>query len=216
MIGLRLLLARRPGEAVPCLRPASQLLITENCLPGIYYSCQIESVNLANLVLTHRWMLITDAAERKTIEGEMATNSEKVLKLFKQYETSITEPEDRHLYTEMVAARGPYTEARKTLMTAAADRRMAIFKAELDPAYDNYRHAIQALADYNKADGDDAGSLIVQAVSFAKDGILIFLAVAIAVGVVVAFIIITGTNKILRSVVSSLETGSAEIAAATT
>src|SRR6185312_10063544 len=77
--------------------------ITVNCLPGIYYSGQIESVNLANFVLTHRWLLTTDAADRKAIEVEMKTNSEKLTGLYKSYETSITAPEDRRLFTEVLA-----------------------------------------------------------------------------------------------------------------
>ena len=190
--------------------------ITVDCLPGVYYSGQIESVNLANFALTHRWMLFSDANERKAIESEMKINSDKLTELFKQYETSVTTPEDRAAFTAMMAARGPYTAARKVMMAADPARQIALLKDQVDPAYENYRRAIRALADYNKNNGDDAGSMIVAAVSIAKDGILIGLVIAILSGVFVAAAIITGTNRILRNVAHSLDTGSAEVAAATT
>lgn len=190
--------------------------ITVNCLPGVYYSGQIESVNLANFALTHRWLLLADPAERKAIENEMKTNSDKLTELFKEYEASVTEPEDRALFTTMLAARAPYTDARKKLMASGADHQIALLKEQVDPAYDSYRRSIRALADYNKSDGDDAGAMIVAAASIAKEGILIGLAMAILTGVAVAVVIITGTNRILRNVVHSLEMGSAEVASATT
>ncbi|HEY4249348.1 MAG TPA: methyl-accepting chemotaxis protein [Lacunisphaera sp.] len=190
--------------------------ITVDCLPGVYYSGQIESVNLANFALTHRWMLFSDSAERKAVESEMKINSAKLTELFKQYEASVTTPEDRALFTAMLAARDPYTDARKMLLAADPARQIALLKEQVDPAYQNYRSAIRALADYNKNNGDDAGAMIVAAVSIAKEGILIGLAIAILSGVAVAIVIITGTNRILRQVVHSLETGSAEVASATT
>ncbi len=189
--------------------------ITVNCLPGVYYSGQIESVNLINYALTHRWLLLSDPADRKAIESEMKINSDKLTELFKQYETSITAPEDRALFTRMMAARKPYADARKMLMTADAAHQIAFLKDQVDPAYENYRHAISALADYNKNDGDDAGSMIVAAVSLAKQGILIGLALAILTGVAVAVVIITGINRILRNLAHSLGAGSTEVATAT-
>ena len=189
--------------------------ITENCLPGVYYTGQIESVNLANFALTHRFLLLSDPAERKTIEAEMKVNSEKLTELFKQYESAITDPEDRRLFDEMMAARGPYSETRKVVMAADPAQQVGMLKTRLDPVYRTYRNAIRALTDYNKRDGDDAGSKIVAAVSLAKKGIFTGLLVALVLGVAVAVVIITDTNRILRGVVHSLETGSAEVAAAT-
>ena len=34
--------------------------ITTNCLPGVYYTGQIESLNLANFAPTHRYLLWED------------------------------------------------------------------------------------------------------------------------------------------------------------
>src|SRR3954462_4974215 len=65
--------------------------ITTNCLPGVYFTGQIESLNLANFALTHRFLLITDPTERKSIEAAMKANSEKLTDLFKRYESSIDE-----------------------------------------------------------------------------------------------------------------------------
>jgi len=191
--------------------------ITVDCLPGTYGSGKIEALNLANLAQTNRWLLATDAAERKAIEAGMRDNSARITELFASYEKSITGPEDRRLYNQALAARGPYADARKAVM-AATDRGIQwnLLTTQLDPAYGNYRKAIEALADFNKNSGDEAGTLIVGAVADAEDGILIGLALAVLLGAGVAAVIITGTNRTLRQVVGTLEAGAAEMAAATT
>lgn len=191
--------------------------IALNCLPGVYFMGQIESVNMSNFALTHRWMLQPDQAGKTQIEAEMKINSDKLTELYGTYEKSINEPEDRRLFGEMMAARGPYADVRRELMkTADASRQIEMLTAQVYPAYQNYRRGIQALSEYNKQNGDDAGALIVATVHEAERGILIGLAVALVLGITVAAFIIIGTNRTLRLVVNTLDTGAAEVAAATT
>ncbi len=193
--------------------------ISVNCMPGIYYTGQIEAVNLANYALVQRWMLAPNAAERAADEAEMKVNTARLTELFKDYETTSTEPEDRRLYAAMVAGRLSYMEVRKTVMeaarTASQEVTLALLKDRLEPGYQDYRRTIRDLTDYNKRDGDDAVAKIVAAIASAKRGILGGLATALAVGVTVATVIITGTNRTLRRVVGALETSAAEVAAAT-
>jgi len=193
--------------------------ITINCMPGVYYTGQIEAVNLVNYALVQRWMLTTDAAARAADEAEMKKNTATLSELFKKYEASCTEPEDRRLYDAMVAARLSYIDVRKSVMEAARsasqDVTLTLLKSRLEPSYQGYRRNIRALTDYNKKDGDDAVVKIQAAITSAKRGILGGLATALALGISVATVIITGTNRTLRRVVGALETSAAEVASAT-
>ena len=192
--------------------------IADESLPGVYNVGQIDAINQANYTLTHRWLLITQPAERTAIEAEMKANSEKLSALYKGYEAAINSAEDREIYAAVMAARGPYTEVRKAVMADGRNGEReylaALMKQRLDPTFQAYRAAIRKLVDFNKVNGDAAGTRIVAAVSSAKTGIVTGLILALAIGVLVAVVIIFDTNRTLRHVVATLQQGSTEVAAA--
>jgi methyl-accepting chemotaxis protein len=192
--------------------------VTDEAMPGVYEVGQIEATNLANLSLTHRWLLVTDAAERTAIEARMKTNSEFLTKLYKDYEARIRLAEERELFAKVLSTRTPYIDARKRLMDAARARKDAdlvkLMNEQLDPSYQIYREAIRALVDYNKRNGDRAGETIVRAVNLATRGIVIGLGLAVVLGSFVAVMIIRGTNRTLRTVAGNLAAGSTELTAA--
>jgi methyl-accepting chemotaxis protein len=193
-------------------------MIAEESLPGVYNVGQIDAINQANYMLTHRWLLITQPAERTAIEAEMKANSDKLSALYKAYEAGIDTTENRAIYTAVMAARGPYAEVRKEVMAdgrnGERDHLAGLMKQRLEPAFQTYRAAIRRLVDYNKVNGDAAGTLIVAAVASAKTGIVVGLAVALIVSVIVAVKIILDTNRTLRHVASTLQLGSSELASA--
>jgi methyl-accepting chemotaxis protein len=194
--------------------------ITGDCLPGVYCIGQIDAINQANYTLTHRWLLLTTAAERQAIDAEMKANSAKLTKLYQDYEATITRPADRKLFDAVLVARGPYTDTRKVMLASAQAMEPAQLAIELtrklDPLFRAYRVAIMALVDYNKAEGDAAGTAIVAQVASAEDGIAVGLVLAIAVGLTVGGLIVTRTNRTLRAVAHVLDAGSSEVAAAST
>jgi methyl-accepting chemotaxis protein len=192
--------------------------IADESLPGVYNVGQIDAINQANYTLTHRWLLITQPAERAAIEKEMKANSEKLSALYKVYEAAINSAEDREIYTAVMTARGPYTDVRKAVMAdgrnGERDYLAELMKQRLDPAFQAYRAAIRKLVDYNKVNGDAAGSRIVTAVKSAKTGIVIGLIAALVIGALIAVIIIFDTNRTLRHVAATLQQGSTEVASA--
>jgi methyl-accepting chemotaxis protein len=194
--------------------------ITADCLPGVYYISQIETINQANYALTHRWLMLGDSPDRTAVEAEMKANSDKLTGLMKNYESSITTDEDRRLYAALGAARGPYMTARRSVLAAseATDRAQlaTLIKEQLDPYFFTYRAAIRALVDYNKNEGDGAGSAINAKVASAEFGIIVGLVSALLAGLAIALVIILNTNRMLRGVAHTLDAGSREVAAAAT
>lgn len=135
--------------------------ITSDCLPGVYSIGQIESLNLANFAFLHRQVLLTNAADRAALDTRMKANSDKMTTLYRDYEATITLPDDRRLFEAVLAARTNYTNVRKEFLqslnansTAAATTTLT---TKLDPAYQAYYAAIRALVDFNKQNGDNAG-----------------------------------------------------------
>jgi methyl-accepting chemotaxis protein len=87
-------------------------------------------------------------------------------------------------------------------------------RSQMDPASDRYLTAITTLLEYIVNDANGTSASIQSAVQSSQMGILIGLMFASLVGIGVAFVIIRGTGKILKRVVSALDDGSDQVASA--
>jgi methyl-accepting chemotaxis protein len=84
----------------------------------------------------------------------------------------------------------------------------------LEPLYASYYAAICAVVDFNRTEGDHAGSGIAQAVNHARRGIGAGLTGALLVGIGVSVLVIRTTNRRLRTLASTLAAGAAEVTSA--
>ena len=110
----------------------------------------------------------------------MKINSDKLTDLFKQYEASITEPEDRCLFAADDGGAHSLFRGAQGDDVGRSGAASSHAQRPYDPGVSGrIAMAIRALTDYNKRDGDSAGAMIVAAVSIAKKGILIGLVVAL-------------------------------------
>ncbi|WP_245844411.1 methyl-accepting chemotaxis protein [Nibricoccus aquaticus] len=192
--------------------------VAKQCLPGLYSTGQLETINATNWMLTQQLLLIAKPEEREAIEAQMKANSTRMNEMFKYYETSITGPEERALYDTVQATRGRNTQLRQEIIAASAGatrEQIAVrLEKELSPVYEVYVHALRALVDFNKTDGDAGGAEITEGVNEAKRGILIGLGGALLAGVIIAITSIAVINARLKNVATTLSTGAAEVAAA--
>ncbi len=192
--------------------------VAKQCLPGLYSTGQLETINLTNSMLAQKLLLIAAPDERAAIEAQMKANSTRMDEMFKYYETSITGAHERGLYARVLEVRVNYSKLRKELIasagTATREQLGVRVEKELQPAYDIYYKALRALVDFNKTDGDEAGVEITAGVGEAKRGILIGLSGAMLAGVVIAIMSIAVINSRLKKVAVTLSTGAAEVSAA--
>ncbi len=189
--------------------------IAEDCLPGVYQIGRLETLNLTNYSLTQRMVFVTNPAKRAEMEQTMKANTAEMNALYETYAKTITTAEDRELYNQILAARGPYSEERKRFITdlgsMTGDQAAARLFERLDPLYQNYYKAIAALVDLNRANGEESGTDIGVTVSSARRGIVVGLLGALFAGVTVATLVIRTTNRRLREVAETIASGSTEI-----
>jgi methyl-accepting chemotaxis protein len=198
---------------------ASSNVILNDSLPGVYTIGQIQAGAKENLVLTLRHILASDESEKQALEAQMTRLVSQMDTLVADYEKTITRDQDRQLFEAIKTPRGEFVRTRNErvlpLSRASRDEEaMAVVRAQLQPVYERYIAAVTASVDDNKKFGDINGEDVQNATASATQGIVVGLAAALFVGCGVAFLIVRGTNSVLRTSVSELSEGAQQVASA--
>jgi methyl-accepting chemotaxis protein len=193
--------------------------ITTDCLPGLFLAEEIQKGAQENLTLVSKHILAKDKPEMDGVEAEIAKVKASIDKLSDQYEATITTEKDRELFGKTKEARQHFVNLRNQLVLPASrlgkkPEAIAAFESQLEPAYDAYAAACQAVVDLNKQNGDGAGTSIMGAVSAAKSGILIGLLTALAAGAAIGIFLSRSISTALNRVITTLSSGSDQVASA--
>ncbi|MDQ3000946.1 MAG: methyl-accepting chemotaxis protein [Fibrobacterota bacterium] len=192
--------------------------ITKDCLPGVISINKVNALAKDNM----RWTLVSILAETKAevaVEMEkIKANVELVEKARKDYEATITLPEDRELYE---LTKGPLAEFRKNLkmvlaLAEAGKRKEAEeeLKSQLRPAYSKYEKTLIDLIDFNIKNSDKQSARIQEGVSSAESGIIIGLILAIGIGGAIGIFLSRSISSALTKVINSLTEGSEQVSSA--
>src|SRR5258706_7507148 len=161
-----------------------------------------------NVALLLQHIVSDDDAKIKSIEERSQATKEKLDKVYESYERQITEDENRRLFQTCVEARKGWVAAKEEVMALSrAHKDKEAIHAFEERAYGPFikvRESANALSEYNKRDGEQAGAEATRPGAGAKIGILIGVGTAIVLGVVLAFIIIRGVNKALTRMADTL------------
>jgi len=136
----------------------------------------------------------------------------------KNYEAKMATDEDRKFFDGMAALRGKFIEAAKRLAVLAEagdiEKSYSYMDEDFYPAYVGYRDYLQNQIKEVRDDSLETGKAVDMNLSVAAIIILCCLAVALVLSVVVATVIIRGTNKVLNTAITSIDEGSAQVASA--
>jgi methyl-accepting chemotaxis protein len=192
--------------------------ITQDVLPGVSTITTISSLAEKNYILTLKHVL-TDATEEKNAHfATIQTNVDAITKLLDNYQGTITQPRDRELFDVMVAARVKYVAAFKELIALSDQKKsteaMNHLRQRMEPAFVAFDRAIDAVVDFNKANGEVFGVAIETSVQSAQRGILIGLFVSALLASAVAFYITRSANHALGEAIAQIDAASAQTAAA--
>jgi len=194
-------------------------LITGDCLPGMAAMADIETLARQQQDLIPQFLLAKDADTRKKIESDMADLNVQLDKGLKDYETTITQPEDREQYSRIGSTRQDY-------QTAVNDKVLNIAKAGKVPeATSNYLNEVRSkfaayvdvvgkLSDWNANHGKDAGDRIKAAVAACVRGLSIGLLIAIFAAAALGFFLSQSITTALKAIIDGLSAGSKQISSA--
>ena len=182
--------------------------ITQDCMPGLFAITQIELVASENIrdVVVH--LATTNASEKAEVLKRIQSRKEANDRYFASYEKTVLDSADREIFGRLLVARTNMLQARAEVLklsgAAKAAEAAASLKTQLEPALVAYRGVIAEEIQFNKSAADDASAKIQQAVSSAKTGIAIGLALALLGGAAIAFGIARTTNRALNHIAAGL------------
>ena len=192
--------------------------ITKDCLPGVVIVGSMLDLAQENGLFLLRGALTENAQEKAEMAELSQTNIALINQLTNDYKGTITMVKDRELFDKMIEARSHYTSTYIKVAALSKEGKnkeaIELFRGTLQPAYTTFEEAIEALVDFKKEHGHEAGQAIGAAVSTSIRGIIIGVASSVLLGVGIAFWITRAINRILRRTSSALAAASSQVAAA--
>ncbi len=194
-------------------------VITGDCLPGVATIGLLESKSLQNFENLSEVLLTKESAGQDDVEKESGKNEDVISGLIKDYEGTITLPEDRALFDAIAPARSAYLDiASKEFYPLfhahKIDQANQILNSKLRPAFDKYIAAVTAEVKWNNDHGEIAGADIKKAVASCIFGLVIGIVISIALACFIGFFLSSSISNALRLVIDSLQGGSTQISSA--
>ncbi|HVU23582.1 MAG TPA: methyl-accepting chemotaxis protein [Opitutus sp.] len=219
LIGLILIVGATAEVSLLAIRDLTKAITGDN-IPGLIYAGASKVNSAENFINVLLASVATTPEESARYRQRIKEVSAQHVEILRQYEQSIFEAADRQLFETLNARRAEYSQARERYLALVAGGDRAGAETELTkellPAYLAYSEANSALVDYNRQSADTNGgkiesdsrrtSLVIRSVSL----------VALFVGVVCAFLVSRGLNRILREIAATLASNSEQVSAAAT
>lgn len=202
------------------LQSVSRSLVTlsENTLPSILLLRECAGRTRDNIFTIVQFSEAESADQRKDIETRIAGNRARIDELFKQYESLISDSEDRRLFEEVkrardafIVARAPYLEL---VREGKVEERRKVLAEKVIPAYETTLKAIDAHIDYNEGLGMAATNTGKAVATAGLQLIGLALGLALGVAALLAWLIVRSTNRVLRGLAISLDQGATQTAVA--
>jgi methyl-accepting chemotaxis protein len=192
--------------------------LTEEVVPGLKYSAAISAGVRRSNVLLLQSLLADDDAKMQSIDRKLkdqtATNEDSCA----DYEKNMTQDEDRRNFQSFKESLDAWKKERDTVLVLAHQHKQKeaneSYETRLDPAYEEVRKGMDALAGFNKDHADRVATESNAAAATAKHGITIGIVASLAASILLVFLIVRAINRVLGQMAASLSDGSSQVASA--
>jgi methyl-accepting chemotaxis protein len=188
--------------------------ITSNSLPGVYQMGKLQTILHQQFGLVALHALSQDQGEMARLASDVQTSRSHAAGLLSEYQKSYLTGKERPLFDAVTAARAAYAAASDDVMRVSAagkrEEAAALVNSQLKPLYRKYAEATDAEVSFNKAAADETAKTIGALIDAGRMGVIIFMAVGIAIGLGVSFMItrtITQPLTIVGSLVRAVAGG---------
>ncbi|MBN9694077.1 MAG: MCP four helix bundle domain-containing protein [Verrucomicrobia bacterium] len=192
--------------------------LADNTLPSVLLINEAAALSRENISLAQQ-LTLTDSDEQRVRDGnQIAANRDRISELFRNYESLISDQEDRRLFEDAKQSRNKVAEIRDRLVEISrqggseANRKWVL--ETVVPAYEASIRSLQAIVEYNNRLGTAAGN---EGKSSAKSSIRLIkiaLVVALVVNGLLAWQVSRSTNQVLCDLAQNLDQGALQTAAA--
>ena len=193
-------LARVAGDAT---------VIQKDAVPGMAVSGQLTAAWLDNFALTQKHVLETEDAEMRRVVAQLQVNRASLEKLSRNYEATIHTAKDRENFDAFLNLRAPYLRVQEDALRLSAENKnpeaRALLHDQLDPQFAKIRTALQAIADFNTSNGEEAARQIMGAVTTAIVSIVISLAAALLLALVLGYALLQSITRPLGRLLTAAD-----------
>jgi methyl-accepting chemotaxis protein len=191
--------------------------VADNTVPSLVLLGQVGSVSREKAITSLKMSSATEA-EKTAMRQLMEVETKKVEELFTKYDALISDPEDRRLFEEIKRAQEAVnaTVARIDALEREGklEESQKLLREVQFANFDKLSKAVDDDYNYNVKLGTAAGE---SGKKMAESGVLllqIVIGVSLLIAILVAWMIIRGTNSALREITESLESGASQTASA--
>jgi methyl-accepting chemotaxis protein len=193
--------------------------VTRDVLPGVELSAQIVERVRHNYALTVEHVSSPDAELMKSLDKQIDVVTHEINDLFKRYEATITQPEDRKLFEQIIPARDKYRQVRNgdVLTLSREGKNFEAYQAlgqKLAPTRDAYLATLNALVRLNHDNAGRATADINSALAWTRQAVVWGLLLSIGAASAMSWFIVRGTNKVLTDAVEELANSSHQVTSA--
>lgn len=144
----------------------------EESIPGLYHSSAIADSLVMNYALTVEQLGQGDILQMQALDERWQAKQKELSTLLTRYEGTIRTDRDRQLFEAFKSHVAPYEKLQRDILQLNADMKYdevnALWRSQLDPAFEKAHSAIQATVELNKTNADIAVRQITDAVGSAQ------------------------------------------------
>ncbi len=193
-------------------------LLADNSLPSVLTLRGCAGATRDNIFTALWYAQAESAEERKALDERIAANRVRVDELFKNYETLISDSEDRRLFEEVKRTRAAFASVRNRYLDLVRQDKVEEQKKMLTdlviPAYDDSIKAIDANMEYNETLASNVSKASKETARSSTRMVSTLLGLSLVAAALLTWGIVRSTNRVLRDVATNLDQGATQTASA--
>ena len=190
-------------------------------IPGLEHLADAKEGVIEAALLTYKHIASPDAADMSRIEGRLNEIGDRITKDYEVYAKEAS-PQGKALLEQTQADRDKYKAVRSQILLASrsatnASASSLVYqkaRAELDPLSDAYLTSLSKCEDQEKKEAADSAESVLAAIRSSSSGLMIGLAIALALAAILGYLIVRNTTRILSHAAGSLSEGAFQVTSA--
>jgi methyl-accepting chemotaxis protein len=188
--------------------------LTVDCIPGQYAAGQMAEHVREQAFVSVRVASATNPTDLAKFQANLKEVDTHVVKVFSDYEVTITNPDDRVNFNKLKADYTAWTAARDQALASPESTRLTAFNTTAMPAFDQLFKTMDIIVDWNNEYGTTNATTAESAVKTAFSMLYAGAAGAFVVAAGVGFAIVRSTRRQLTAISSTLSGGADQTASA--
>jgi methyl-accepting chemotaxis protein WspA len=179
-------------------------------IPAIYLAGRLKAVSIETYTATQQHILERSPEKMDQLTSFIQQKTKERLDLLKQYQSIATTEREKQSLAATEEALQPYMAVRIQVLKLSANpntkpQAAALLHNQLETLYNKLQDAMSAAVDSSKANAEEAGRQIQEAVASTRTAIWVGLFIGLLIAVVDGYLLLYGLNRSLTSLSTAVE-----------